>query len=162
MNLKNQKDFLSGLLFMVLGVSFAWRASRYALGDAAHLGPGYVPLLLGALLTLLGALIVFKAMVFETEDRGRIGRWAWRPVLCIVLANLVFGVLLGGLAPLGIPPMGLVLSIFALTVLAARAGRDFRWKEALLLALVLALGSYLTFIVLLKLPLPVWPGLAAR
>jgi hypothetical protein len=76
----------------------------------------------------------------------------------VVLANLVFGVLIGGLSSLGIPPLGLVLAIFALTVIAARAGSGFRWKEVLLLALVLALGSYLSFIVLLKWPMAAWPA----
>jgi hypothetical protein len=157
-NLKNQKDFFSGLLFMVIGVSFAWTASRYTIGSAAKMGPGYFPLLLGALLTVLGGVLVYKALVFETEDGGRIGPWAWRPVGFVVLANLVFGVMIGGLSSVGIPPMGLVLAIFALTVLAAKAGSAFRWKDVLVLAAVLALGSYLTFIVLLKLQLAIWPA----
>ena len=158
MNIKSQKDFFSGLLFMAVGVSFAWSASRYPIGNAATMGPGYFPLLLGALLSLLGGVLVFKALVFETEDGGRIGTWAWRPVGFVVLANLVFGVLIGGLSSLGIPPMGLVLAIFALTVIAARAGSGYRWKEVLVLALVLALGSYLAFIVLLKWPMATWPA----
>ena len=161
MNLKNQKDFFSGLLFMAIGVSFAWSASRYTIGSAAKMGPGYFPLLLGALLTVLGGVLVYKALVFETEDGGRIGAWAWRPVGFVVLANLVFGVMIGGLSWVGVPPMGLVLAIFALTVLAAKAGSTFRWKEVLVLAGVLALGSYLTFIVLLKLQLAIWPAFAS-
>ncbi len=160
MNLKNQKDFFSGLLFMGLGVSFAWSATRYGVGSARGMGPGYFPLLLGALLIVLGGVIVFKALVFETEDGGRIGAWAWRPVGCIVLANVVFGALMGGLSGLGLKPVGLVPAIFLLTVIAAKAGSAFRWKEVLVLALVLALGSYLAFVVLLKLPLAVWPDFA--
>lgn len=157
MNLKNQKDFFAGLLFMVIGVCFAWGASAYSIGTAAGMGPGYFPLLLGALLTVLGAVIVFKAMVFETEDGGRIGPWAWRPVFYIVLANLAFGVLMGGLAWIGLPPLGLVLAIVVLTITAARAGADFRWKEAAILATVLAAGSYLSFVVLFKLQIQIWP-----
>ena len=160
MNLKNQKDFFSGLLFMALGVAFAWSASRYAIGTASRMGPGYFPLLLGALLTLLGGLIVFKALVFETEDGGRIGPWAWRPVVFVVLANVAFGVLIGGLSSFGLPPMGLVIAIFVLTILAAKAGTEFRWKEVLVLAAVLAAGSYVTFVVVLKLQLQVWPAVA--
>jgi hypothetical protein len=75
----------------------------------------------------------------------------------IVLANGVFGVLIGGLSALGLPPMGLVAGVFALTVFAARASSEFRWKEVLLLALVLATGSYLGFVVLQKMQVPVWP-----
>jgi hypothetical protein len=157
-NIKNQKDFFSGLLFIAMGLTFAWSASRYSMGNAAKMGPGYFPLLLGALLTVLGGVLVFKALVFETEDGGRIGTWAWRPVAFIVLANVIFGVLIGGLSSVGIAPMGLVLAIFAVTILAAKAGRQFRWKEVLVLAGVLALGSYLTFIVLLKLQWAIWPA----
>ena len=158
MNLKNQKDFFSGLLFMAMGVGFAWSASHYSIGHAARMGPGYFPLLLGGVLTMLGGVLVFKALVFETEDGGRIGPWAWRPVAFVVLANLVFGVMIGGLSSVGIPPMGLVLTIFAATILSAKAGSDFRWKEVLLMAVVLALGSYLVFVMLLKLQIAIWPA----
>lgn len=161
MNLKNQKDFFAGLLFMFIGVSFAWGASKYSIGMAAHMGPGYFPLLLGALLTALGAVVVFKAMVFETEDGGRIGPWAWRPLIYIVLANLAFGVLIGGLSSIGLPPLGMVLAIFVLVIASAKASDDFRWKEVLILSAVMALGSYLTFIVLLKLNIQIWPAALA-
>lgn len=160
MQLKHQKDFFSGLLFMATGLGFAWSASRYTVGTASHMGPGFFPLLLGALLTVLGGVIVYKALLFETEDGGRIGPWAWRPVIYVVLANLAFGVLIGGLSSIGLPPMGLVAAIGVLTVVAARAGAEFRWKEVLALALILAAGSYITFVVLLKLQLPVWPAFA--
>jgi hypothetical protein len=158
-NLKNQKDFFAGLLFMAIGVFFAWSASRYSIGTAARMAPGYFPLLLGAILTLLGGVIVFKALVFETEDGGRIGHWAWRPVFYIVLANGVFGLLIGGLPAIGLPPMGLVLSIVVPTVLAARAGSAFRWKEVLLLALLLVLGSTFVAVVVLKMQPAIWPQL---
>jgi hypothetical protein len=157
-NLKNQKDFFSGVLFMAIGVCFAWSASRYSIGNATKMGPGYFPLLLGGLLTVLGGVLVFKALVLETEDGGRIGAWAWRPVGFVLLANVVFGVMIGGLSSVGIPPMGMVLAIFALTLLSAKAGREFRWQEVLVLALVLALGSYLTFVVWLKLQITIWPA----
>lgn len=85
MQLKNQKDFVSGVLFMAVGVYFGWTSSRYTVGSAARMGPGYFPLLLGALLMVLGAVVVFKAMVFETEDGGRIKGWAWRPMLGLAL-----------------------------------------------------------------------------
>jgi hypothetical protein len=44
------------------------------------------------------------------------------------------------------------------TILAAKAGGDFRWKEVLLQAVALALGSYLVFVVLLKLQMAIWPA----
>ena len=158
MNIKSQKDFFSGLLFMAVGVAFAWGATAYNLGDSARMGPGYFPLVLGALLAILGAIITFKALVVETEDGEKIGAWAFKPLFFIIAANLVFGVMLGGLASIKLPAMGLIAGIYALTFIASLAGEEFRFKEVLAVATVLAVMSYLVFILLLKLPYPVWPG----
>ena len=122
------------------------------------MGPGYFPLLLGVLLAVLGGVITFKAMIIETEDGDKIGTWAWKPVFFISAANLLFGVLLGGLPSIKLPAMGMIAAIYALTLVAALAGEEFKLKEVLGLATVLAVLSYLTFIVLLKLQFPVWPA----
>ncbi|MFM2275499.1 MAG: hypothetical protein RL211_1371 [Pseudomonadota bacterium] len=158
MNIKSQRDFFSGLMFMAVGIAFAWGATAYKVGDGARMGPGYFPLMLGVLLAILGAVITFKAMVVETEGGDRIGAWAWKPLFFIITANLVFGVLLGGLPSIKLPAMGLIVGIYALTFIAANAGEEFRFKEVLILATVLAVISYLAFIVLLKLQFPVWPA----
>ena len=47
MNIKSQKDFFSGLMFLVVGVAFAWGATTYKVGTGARMGPGYFPLMLG-------------------------------------------------------------------------------------------------------------------
>ena len=91
MYIKSQKDFFSGLMFMVVGVAFAWGASTYNIGNGARMGPGYFPLALGALLAVLGGIITFKALVVETIDGERIGKIAWKPLFFIIMANLVFG-----------------------------------------------------------------------
>ena len=158
MNIKSQKDFFSGLMFLALGVAFAWGATSYKIGDAARMGPGYFPLLLGVLMAILGGVITFKSLVVETEDGDKIGKWVWRPVGYIVAANLVFGILLGGLPSIKLPAMGLVVAIFALTLIAARAGSEFKLKEIVILSLLLCAGSYLCFIMLLKLQMQVWPA----
>jgi hypothetical protein len=157
MNIKSQKDFFSGLMFMVVGVAFAWGASTYSIGTGARMGPGYFPLMLGILLAILGVVITFEAMVVETEDGEKIGTWAWKPLFFIIAANLVFGLMLGGLPSLKIPAMGLIVGIYALTFIASLAGEEFKLKQVLILATVLAIMSYLAFIVLLKLQFPVWP-----
>jgi len=156
-NIKSQKDFLSGLMFMTLGVAFAWGASGYTFGDGARMGPGYFPLVLGVLLAGLGAIITFKSLVVETADREEIGKIAWRPLIFIIAANLVFGACLGGLPSIGLPPLGLVVGIFALTFIASNAGQEFNFKEVSILAAILAIVSYGAFILLLRLTLPVWP-----
>jgi hypothetical protein len=69
----------------------------------------------------------------------------------------LFGILLGGLPSIGLPAMGLILATYGLTLVAALAGDEFKFKEVIVLATILAVGSYLAFIVLLKLQFQVWP-----
>ncbi|OYQ43018.1 hypothetical protein CHU94_00815, partial [Rhodoferax sp. TH121] len=85
MNIKSQKDFFSGLMFMGVGVAFAWGATGYTLGDGARMGPGYFPLALGVLLAFLGSIITFKALVVETADGDKVGKIAWKPLFFIIL-----------------------------------------------------------------------------
>ncbi len=158
MNIKSQKDFFSGLLFTAVGVAFAWGATSYTIGTGARMGPGYFPLMLGVLMAILGAVITFKALVVETEDGEKVGSWAWKPLFFVIAANLVFGVLLGGLPSIGLPAMGMIAAIYALTFVAGLASDEFKFKEVLILATVLAVASYFGFIVLLKLQFPAWPA----
>jgi hypothetical protein len=157
MLIKSQKDFFSGLMFTVVGGGFALGATNYSIGTGARMGPGYFPLLLGIVLAVLGAFIMFYSLVEHTEDGEPVGSFAWKPLTLILGANLVFGVLLGGLPSIGLPPMGMVLAIYALVTIASLAGENFQLRAVLLLATALAVGSYLAFIVLLKLQMPVWP-----
>lgn len=158
MKIKSQKDFFSGLMFMGVGVAFAWGATNYNIGNGARMGPGYFPMLLGILLALIGAVITFKATVVETENGDKIGKWAWKPLFYILGANFAFGILLAGLPSLGIPAMGLIVAIYALTFISSMAGDHFRAKEVFVLATILAVGSYVAFVWALKLQFPVWPS----
>ena len=161
MRIKSQKDFFAGLMFSITGAAFAIGATNYTIGDGARMGPGYFPLMLGIVLTVLGAIIVLQALVIETEGGDRIGAIAWKPLCYIIGANLLFGLMLGGVPKLGIPPMGLIVGIYALTIVAALAGDEFKLKEVVVLATVLAILSFVAFVWLLNLQFPVWPTFIA-
>jgi len=158
MKIKSQKDFFSGLMFMGVGLGFAWGATTYNIGEGARMGPGYFPLVLGLLLAAIGAFTIFESLVVETEDGEPIGSWAWKPLGYIIGSNVVFGILLGGLPIIGFPAFGLIAAIYALVIIAAKAGEEFKWKEVLVLATILAVGSWLAFVKLLNLQFPVWPS----
>ena len=148
-------------MFLIIGGLFAVGAYNYGMGDGARMGPGYFPRLLGIILAIIGAVVTFKALTVETVGGDKIGKWAWRPLFYIIAANLTFGILLGGLPSIKLPAMGLIIAIYALTIIAAKAGDRFKLKENVILATILAVGSYLAFIVLLKLQIPVWPTFIA-
>lgn len=161
MGIKSQRDFVSGALFCVFGVAFAWGATSYTVGDAARMGPGYFPRLVGILIAILGGLIMLSALRKGPPDGDPIGAIAWRPLGYIIGANLAFGVLLAGLPSLGIPAMGLIVAIYALTFISSLAGDQFSARSVAILATVLAIGSYVAFELALKLNFPIWPTFIA-
>jgi hypothetical protein len=144
-------------MFMGVGVAFAWGATTYNVGEGARMGPGYFPLMLGILMAILGALVTFKALVVESEGGDKIGKWAWTPLVFIILANLAFGVLLGGLPSIKLPAMGMIVAIYALTFISSMAEAGWKFKNTFILATVLAVGSYIAFVLVLKLQFAVWP-----
>ena len=158
MAIKSQKDFFSGLMFMAVGVAFAWGATTYTVGEGARMGPGYFPLMLGILMAILGAAVTFKALVVESVGGDKIGKWAWKPLAFVILANLAFGALLAGVPTFKIPAFGLIVAIYALTFIASMAESGWKAKNTFVLATVLAIGSYIAFVVVLKLQFPVWPA----
>lgn len=149
MKIKSQKDFWSGLMFLVVGLGFAWGATEYSFGSSARPGPAYFPFGLGILLAIMGALVWFASITVETEDGDRIGSIAWKPLIIITGSVVMFGVIL--------PRLGMVLSLPLLIIVAALAGDEFHWKDALVNVVILTLGSWLIFIKGLNLIIPLWP-----
>lgn len=149
MKIKSQKDFWSGLMFVVVGLGFAWGATEYSFGSSARPGPAYFPFGLGILLAIMGALVWFASITVETEDGDRIGSIAWKPLIIITGSVVMFGVIL--------PRLGMVLSLPLLIIVAALAGDEFHWKDALVNVVILTLGSWLIFIKGLNLIIPLWP-----
>ena len=150
MKIKSQRDFWSGLMFIVVGVVFAIGARNYSLGSSARPGPGYFPLMLSVIMAVLGAVVLFKALTIETEGGDRIGDIAWRPLLVIVVAILVFGATITWL--------GMIIAVPILIAISSLAGDEFHWRDVIINAIVLTIASWLIFIVGLKLTIPIWPS----
>lgn len=121
------------------------------------MGPGYFPFMLGILMTLVGVLVSSNALAITTSSEEKIGKWAWRPLFYVIAANVVFGVLLAGVRDVGLPAFGMIAGIYALTFIASMAQANWKFKPTLILATALAIGSYLVFVLALKLQFPVWP-----
>jgi hypothetical protein len=149
MKIKSQRDFWSGLMFLTIGVSFAWASTEYSFGTSARPGPGYFPFGLGILLALLGAMVLFKALTLESEGGDPVGAIAWRPLIVIIAAVTVFG--------LALPRLGLACTLPLTIVLASLAGHEFRWRGVLVTCVILTVGSWALFILGLKLTIPLWP-----
>jgi hypothetical protein len=151
MKIKSQRDFWSGVMFMAVGLSFAWgAATNYSFGTSARPGPAYFPFGLGILMAILGALVLFASITVETEDGEPIGKIAWKPLIIIVASVVMFGFIL--------PRLGMMISLPLLIIVASLAGDEFHWKDAIVSVVVLTLGSWLIFIKGLSLVIPLWPA----
>jgi len=147
--IKSQRDFWSGLMFVVIGVAFAWASTNYSFGSSARPGAAYFPFWLGVLLAILGSMVLFKALTIESEGGDPIGAVAWRPLLIIVAAIVMFG--------LALPRLGMAVTLPLLVTISSLAGDEFHWKDALINSVVLTIGSWVIFIWGLKLIIPLWP-----
>jgi hypothetical protein len=152
LKIKNQRDFWSGLMFVAVGIAFAVGATNYSMGSSARPGPGYFPLILSAIMALLGAVVLFKALSIETTDGNPVGAFAWRPLLVIVAAIFFFGVAL--------PRLGMLITVPILIGIVSMAGDEFHWKGVLVNAAVLTAGAWAIFIAGLKLTIPLYPWFA--
>ena len=146
-DLRNNRDFLAGLLFMLLGGLAVVLARDFPMGTAMRMGPGYFPTVIGGLLFLFGAHALSRGLRSAEKVRGE---WGWRPLALITLSIVAFGFLLERL--------GLVPAAIAMFFVAAAAGREFRFGEVLLLSVVMTAFSVAVFIWGLKLPYPLLPG----
>jgi hypothetical protein len=146
MRIRSPRDFWAGLLFVCIAAVFIGLASQYRFGEAHRMGPGYFPIMVGALLAILGTVVAGRALAF---DGPPLPRFNPRPLLVTLLAVVLFG--------LALERLGLAVAILVLVLVSAFADRDVRLLPSLVLALLLIAFSVATFVWLLGLPLPVWP-----
>jgi hypothetical protein len=152
MKIKSGRDFWSGLMFLAVGIGFAWGATTYSFGTSARPGPGYFPFGLGVLLAILGALVLFEALTIETEDGEPVGHFPWRPLIVILASVAGFGFLL--------PRLGMLITLPLLVLVSSLASDEFSWKAAVINAVVLTVMSWVIFVKGLALTIPVLPVFA--
>jgi hypothetical protein len=146
MKIKSPKDFWAGLMFIGFGLFFLVVARNYQMGSAVRMGPAYFPTVLGGIMAVLGAIILFQSMMF---DGPKVPKLSFKPIFFISLGLLLFGYLL--------KPIGFVLAIAVLVFVSAFGGHEFKTKEVAILAIVLVVFSVLVFVKGLTLPFPLWP-----
>ncbi len=147
MFIRAPKDFWSGVVFLVAGLSFALTAYGYSIGNMHRMGPGMFPMLVGLVMAGLGAILTARSFVI---DGLAVPKFHARPVAISLLAMAGFGLLLR--------PAGLVAAVSALVAVASFASERVRIVETLVLAAVLAGGSVVLFVWVIGLPMSLWPA----
>lgn len=148
MKIKSPRDFWAGLMFIAFGLFFLIVAQvSYQMGTAVRMGPGYFPSVLGGILAVLGAVVLFDSFV---QTGTPVPQFHFRPLIFILISSLAFAYLL--------KPLGLVLASAALIFISAYGGHEFKWKEVAWLTLALVIFSVIIFVKGLTLPFPICPS----
>src|SRR5215472_3307569 len=119
----DNKDFWAGLMLIAIGATAMAIARDYPFGTALRMGPGYFPMVLGALLILFGLSIMATGLRRAAPIEGS---WSPRALVILPLSLVLFGVLMdhGGFVP------AMLVLIFG----SATASTEFRFVEVLLFA----------------------------
>ena len=158
MKIGHPKNFWGGMLFIILGLTFAVIARGvpglsfipgYSMGTPARMGPGFFPFYLGAILTILGIVIASTGLKVHDNDPGVVERFHWKPIFYVLASIVLFGILLKSI--------GMLLAGIMLVVGASLGSHEFRLKPVVILAIVLVIFCALVFVVGLKLPIPLCP-----
>lgn len=149
MQIRNRQDFWSGVMFIALGAGFALGATKYSMGTAARMGPGYFPFWLGICLALLGVVVAVGSLSQKAEIL-KMEKFDYKIAIIVIGAVALCGVFLNYL--------GVYISVFLLVVMSSFASHEFSWKIAIPTAIGLVLFVWLAFIKGLGLIFPLWPS----
>lgn len=148
LELCNNKDFWAGLMFIGIGAAAMFIARDYRFGSALRMGPGFFPTMLGGILIVFGICIMAVGLHIKEKIQGRL---SLKPLIMIPVSMVLFGVLMESAS--FVP--ALVVLIFGSTV----SGKEFKFKEVLILTVLLVLLALVVFIWGLDLPYPLIKGL---
>lgn len=146
--LKNNKRFLSGLMFLGIGAVAIYIAQDYPMGTALRMGPGYFPIVLGGIIGLFG---VYELIVGVLKPDPVKGNWSLRALAILPLAAVIFGILM--------EHAGFIPALLSLIFISALASNEFKLTEVLLSAVVITVASVGVFIYGLGLPYPLIMGM---
>jgi hypothetical protein len=140
-DLRNNKDFLAGLLLIGIGAIGFYMALDYPLGSAMRMGPGYFPRVLSGILIAFGIYVLIRGVMSGEKVTGV---WGWKPLAFITAALLVFGWTMDR--------FGMIPALVVMFFVAALAGHEFKWKEVTILTALMTVFAIGVFVYALGLP----------
>ena len=119
------------------------------------------------IIDLVIAVALYAILILLSEKLGFTSEWAIlggtiivslltalfrpdaKPLVLVTAATIAYGYLM--------KPLGLVIATAALVFISAAGGHEFKWKEVVILFIILIVFSVLVFVKGLTLPFPIWP-----
>lgn len=142
----NRKDFATGVIFAGFALAYGYMALfTMRTGSAGQMGPGFFPITLCAALLVIAAILILRS--FSGPGESPFGVFAWRPVILLTLAIVVFAATADGL--------GMLPGIFVAGLIACGASRTMTPLLAVLVSAGMAVFCVLVFTLGLGVPLPI-------
>lgn len=142
---KDVRDIIGGFGLAAVGLFAVLYGQRYEFGDLNRMGPGYFPVVLGLILSVLGVLIALPAFF----RKGAPITVAWKTFALIMASLLVFAFTL--------KLLGLVLASAFTVFVASLADNAPGWKWRIATAVGIAGITWVVFKFGLGMVLPTWP-----
>ena len=137
MQIRNQRDFWAGVLFIVTGIIFMVLSRQYNVGTSAKMGPGFFPMALGGLMAILGVMVLIPS-VLKSSEILKVTKIEPRMILLVLVAVAVYAFTL--------PKLGFIVALFLLIAISSLASHEFSVKTTLFSAVVLLVFSWLVVV----------------
>jgi len=163
MKIGHPKNFWGGVMFAVIGGSFALIAkglklgdtvliAGYAMGTPARMGPAYFPFWLGMILLVLGLIIAIGGIREKGGPESAFPTFHWKPILYILGSVVMFGLILKA--------VGMLIAGFLVVVVSSMGNPEkFHTRDVILLGIGLVIFCAGVFVFGLKLPIPLCPDI---
>jgi hypothetical protein len=145
---KHNNNYYGGGLMILLGLGVILQGMTYKVGTLSKMGSGFFPVVLGVLLTLIGAAIVLTTKGAIPPDEKKHLAPEWRGWICISLSIVAF-VIVGQYG-------GLVPATFAIVFISAMGDRQNTVKNALVLSLAMVAVCVTVFWWILHMQFPLF------
>lgn len=147
MNRFLSKDFLSGLMFIVFGLTALYFGRKLAPGTTVRMGPGYVPHMLSYILLGLGGIISVIALVTPGEQTEAP---KWKPITMVTIGIVCFALLFES--------TGMFPALVVLILIASLGGEEFKLVEVIGNIVVLTVLCIAVFKLLLSMNISIIQG----
>jgi hypothetical protein len=144
---RNNRDFLAGVFFILTGAAAMIISRDYPMGSALRMGPGYFPMGLGGILVVFGLYVLIKGVM---NNEKIVGNWSLRALFVLPVATWIFGEMMEA--------VGFIPALFVLMYTSAIAGKEFKFLEVTIMAVVMTVLCTGLFIYGLGLPYPLFKG----
>ena len=145
-SIRSASDFLAGLMFIGFGVAAIVIGRAYPMGSAMRMGPGYFPMILGGLLTLLGLAVLARALAGTATAPPS---FHLKPLILVLASVAAFA--------LTVERLGIIVAVALVVLVSSLASERVRWQEVLPLTLVMVALAVGLFTMGLGLPFRLTP-----